>query len=45
MAVALYGCETRSLTFKEECRQRALKTAPWSEYLDQREMRIGNGYD
>jgi hypothetical protein len=36
LSVVLYGCETRSLTLKEEHRLRCLRTWCWGGYLDYR---------
>ena len=36
LPVVLYGCETWSLTLREECRLRYLKTGSWGEYLGPR---------
>ena len=40
LPVVLYGCEIQSLTLRDECSLRYLKTEFWDEYLDTRVMRI-----
>jgi hypothetical protein len=39
LPVVLYGCETWSLTLREEHRLRVLRTGCWGGYLDRRRMR------
>ena len=39
----LYGCETWSLTLREERRLRVLATGSWCEYLSTRKFRMGDG--
>ena len=41
--VVLYGCETWSLTLRDERRLRVLKTGSWGEYLGLKGMRLGGG--
>ena len=44
LPVVLYGCETWSLTLREECRLRCLRIGCWGEYLDLKGTRWqGNG--
>ena len=43
LPVVLYGCETWSLTLREECRLRVFENRILGEYLGPRGMRMGSG--